>query len=140
MARRAISPATTSQISATFAEFGEFEEVTGGDSNQVQVEHYDPGAQSATLIPGTHSFSDLVLTRDYDAQRDRRLIEYVDRYMNKLEGPRTVTRTTRDQQGRVIDTITYSVCKPKTLGLPSGRAGGNDMARISITLGVEAII
>lgn len=134
------NPIVHAQVIASLAEFGDFEEITGGEIDGVKTDYYEAGRLSPRKIPGTHSYTNLVLTRAYDPARDTALIEWV---TNVLLGTRPDRRRTCVKQvvnalGVPIQTIVYPNCEPTHIKTPDGRAGDSTIAQIVVTLAIEA--
>jgi len=135
-----INPVVHAQITATLGEFGEFEEVTGAELNRVLTEYYEAGRFSPRMIPGTHSYTPLVLTRAYDPLRDAPLIDWVNGVVLgfRADRRRNCVKTITNAIGIPIDQINYPNCTPQHIKLPDGRAGDSSIAQIVLTLAVEA--
>lgn len=123
-------------VVATVGEFGEWESVSGGIPTTQYVEHYDPGARTPEHIPGTTSYTDLVLERAYKADRDSEVVNWHKQFMLGFEGPRTVVKQIRNYQGIVTQTESYAVCKPVSVETPEGKSGDATLGTIKLTLKV----
>jgi len=132
----AFDPIQQAFVVASLGEFGEFENVTGGIPTTAYVEHFEGGAKTPEHLPGTTSYSDIVLERAYKAGRDEALVNWHKLYLNGAEGPRTVTKQFRNYQGAVVGFETYAVCKPVSVETPEGKAGDNSVAMVKVTLKV----
>lgn len=124
-------------IVPSLGEFGDFDAWDGG---ALQIQHTDyiaSGQRSPEKVSSTHSFSPITLTRAYDPVRDRALEEWVGRYKEGLEGPRTFIVKFQNQQKIVQDTRTFPVAKPSELQLPPGQSGDGAIANLRLTLEVE---
>lgn len=134
------NPVLKHQITASLGEFGEFEQVSGGELDITNTDYYQAGARSPARIPGTYMYSDIVLSRAHDPNRDGAVVDWVNRYNAGLETGRQVIKITRNHIGFVIDQTTYAVCKPKGLKFPDGASGDNAVTDIQLTLAVEALL
>src|SRR3990167_697197 len=114
------------QVVPTLAEFGDFDTFGGGEL-QIQYTDYIPAGQtSPRKLPGTHTYSQITLSRGYDPRRDRAIEDWYLKFKNGVEQPRTLTLKFLNAQKIVEDTRTYPVAKPASMKLPDGKSGGNE--------------
>lgn len=125
-----------SGVVATMAEFGDFEKVSGGIPTTEFGAHFEAGARIPDQIPGTTTFTDMVLERAYRADRDQALVNWHKQYFNGNEGPRNVTKRISAYNQAVIASETYRV-KPVSVETPEGVSGDNTIAMVKVTLKVE---
>ena len=126
------------QIVATLGEFGQFDEVSGGELD-INITDFTPGgSRSAKKVLGTSSYTDLVLSRNWDPSRDASLVDWANQSALGLADSRSVTKMSYNKQGVVIDSIVYRVCKVKNIKTPDGKNGDNSVAMVQITLSVES--
>ena len=128
-----------SNIVATLGEFGDFDEYNGG---AVQIAHTDytaAGRKAPEKLTGTHSLTDITLTRAFDPKRDNALKDWFNKYQQGKETGRAVTVKHRNSQGVVINTDTYPDCRPLTYTPAPGKSGDNSVADITIALGCVAV-
>jgi hypothetical protein len=124
------------QITAS-TQFGDFDEVSGGEDD-INITDYVPGgARRALKIQGTGSYTDVTISRAYAPDRDASIIDWFNLNKVGLAPPMTVTKRVVNHQGILVDTIIYRQCKAKSLKTPDGKAGDNSMAMIALTLSVE---
>lgn len=126
------------QVVASLAEFGDFDDITGGEKSQNQTDYTPAGSRTATKLEGTYAVGDITLSRAFDPVRDLPVVDYFNKYMRGKEQPRTIVKKYLDAQG--VDTgrrTSYSPCKPKSVKVPDGKSGDNAPAMFSITFGVE---
>src|SRR5262247_2545524 len=131
-------PIVHAQIVATLGEFGDFDEVTGAELNRVLTEYYPAGRFSPVMIPGTHSYTPLVLTKAYDAQADAKLVDWFTGVAlgTRADATRTCIKRISNAIGVPIDQVNYPNCIPQHLKLPDGRAGDSSIAQLVLTLAV----
>jgi hypothetical protein len=127
------------QIVATLAEFEDFDSFSGGEFDIAQTDYTPAGRKAPIKLPGTHSFTDVTLSRAFDPTRDRKLIDWFNRYQAGQETHRSCVVKFYSAQGVIIDSMTYPICKPQKITTPNGKSGDNTPAEISITLSVEAL-
>ncbi len=131
---------THSQVVPTLGEFGEFEQVTGGDPNIAPTPYYQAGAKTPRPIYGTGTFNDIVVTRAWVSGRDNQLIEWWKRRLAGVDPlPRRLVKQFRNNLGIVESTQVYLV-HVKDVKSPDGKAGDNTVAEVQVTLLVEAIL
>lgn len=133
-------PILHSRITASLGEFGDFEKISGGVKNTQFTPFFEGGEQSAKHLRGTHEYSDIVLERAYRPARDKPVKQWDDQFARGYEVGRTVTKTVRNAQGIVIDTIIYPICEPTSVELPDGIAGDNSLAMVKVTLKVRSVL
>lgn len=132
----AFDPIQQAFVVASLGEFGEFEKVSGGIPSIAYVEHTEGGAKIAQHLPGTTSYSDLVLERAYRPGRDEAVVAWHKAFGNGVEVGRVVTKQFRNYAGVVVGTETYALCKPVSVETPEGVSGDNNVAMIKVTLKV----
>lgn len=129
-------PIAQSGVVGVLGEFGEWESISGGIPTTAYQEHYEAGARTPDHVEGTTSYTDLVLKRAWRSDRDKRIVDWHNRFKDGLETPRTVTKQLRNYQG-IPETIeTYAVCKPVSVETPEGQSGDNTIGMITVTLKV----
>lgn len=126
-----------SGIVATLGEFGDFEENTGGEKDATVTDYYPAGANSPLKLFGPFTTTDIQLSRAYDPSRDEALIDWVERYLQGKERPRTITVTAKNAQGVIEKSRSYGTTKPKAIKFPDGKAGDGTPAMVTVTLAVE---
>lgn len=125
-----------SGVVGQLSEFGDFEKISGGIPTTTYTEHYEGGARTPDHLPGTTTYTDLVLERAYRADRDDKVVQWHKAFSNGQEGPRTCTKQIRNYQGVVQILETYAICKPVSVETPEGIAGDNNVAMVKVTLKV----
>lgn len=131
---------THSQVVPSLGEFGEFESITGGDPVGNFVPYFPAGSKIPRLISSTGQYTDIVMTRAYISGRDNQLIEWWKRQLSGADPvPRTAVKQFRNALGIVEDTLQWQV-NIKEVKTPDGKAGDNNIAEISVTLAVQALL
>lgn len=125
------------QTLARLAEFGEWESVTSPELDIVTDNYYPAGAKLPIKLPSTATFSDITLQRAYDPGRDNAVEDWVQRYLNGLDGPRNLTVIVLNDQNIVQGTKTYKV-KPMGCKAPDGKSGDGALAEFTLKLSCEA--
>lgn len=129
------------QIVATIAEFGDFDNVDGGNPQAPATDYFPAGARIAQKLQGTMSVGEITVARGYDPERDKTLIDYCNAFWRgSLVQPRPITIKEKNAQNVVVATRDYAACKPVSLSLPSGQSGSNGVAMISVTWAVEQLV
>lgn len=129
-------PVQQSGVVGVLGEFGEFESITGGIPTTEYSTHFEAGAREPDQLPGTTTYTDIVLVRAYRSDRDAALVAWHDKFRQGLEVPRTVTKQIRNYAGLVTRTETYVQCKPVSVETPEGKSGDNSVANVTVTLKV----
>lgn len=129
-------PVLQSGVVAVLGEFGEFESVSGGIPTTAYTEHYEAGARTPDHLPSTTSYTDLVLKRAYRADRDARVVQWHNQFLQGLETPRTVTKQIRNYQGIPTKIETYAACKPVSVETPEGQSGDGTVGMLTVTMKV----
>lgn len=133
-----MSTALNSYVYAELIGFPDsFDSFTGGECTSNVTDYVPGGQRTARKIRGTYSYSDITLTRAWDAIRDRAVIEWAKKnIVGGIPDPRTVVKYTRNQQGIIEGKQSYQVV-PKAYKTPDGKSGDDGLAEFSITLAVE---
>ena len=132
-----LQPILHSDIVSSLGEFGEFEDTSGGGMNSQSVAHYPAGAKTPVKVAGTFEYTDMTLGRAHNPLRDRPVMDWVERYLVGLDGPRALVVRYLNRQGVVINAETYT-CHPVSYKLPDGEAGQNVLGKFTVTLTIEA--
>ena len=124
------------QIYAQLAEFGLFEGVAQPEFD-IQTDDYFPASASTPQkLPSTGKFGDINWTRAYDPSKDSRVVDWVTRYQQGIEGPRQATVFVNNDQGIVQASRTYLV-KPVGYKEPDGKSGDGGISEFTLKLAVE---
>lgn len=129
-----LPPVQQSGVVAVLGEFGDWESISGGIPTTAYTDHYEAGERTPDQLPGTTSYTDIVLKRAYRADRDAKVVAWHNAFLQGAEAPRTVTKQIRNYQGVVTRTETYANCQPVSVETPEGQAGDNAVAMITVTL------
>jgi hypothetical protein len=124
-------------IVANIVQFGDFEGVTGGELDRTVTPHFEAGANSPKKIMGTHDYTDIVLTRGFDPDRDGEL-DNAFRASSEAGLDFYVTCTKTFFNSLKFPQFQQSyLCKMKSVQTPEGTAGDSSIANITVTLAVE---
>lgn len=114
----------------------DWEKISGGIPTTAYVEHYEGGTRTPEHLPGTTTYTDIVMERAYKPGRDEAVVTWQKSFAAGGETPRTVTKHFRNYQGVVVGFETFAICKPVSVETPEGIAGDNNVAMIKVTLKV----
>lgn len=129
-------PILRSNIVASLAEFGKFEEIDGGELDIQENDYYPAGAQTPDKLLGPHTYTDITLQRGYDPRADDPIEDWVKAYKLGKELPRTLTITSSNAQGVIVKTRSYEA-KPKGYAPPGGKAGDGSVGMMRLVLSVR---
>lgn len=125
------------QVVASLSEFGDFDNVSGGNPTTQHTDYTPGGERTPRKLPGTTSYGNITLTRVYVPARDKALVAWWKAYSNGLEQPRALTKRFLNAQKIPVNSMTYPAVRPESVELPDGQAGSSALAEIRITLAVE---
>ena len=124
------------QITASMAEFGEFETVDSPELDITVDDYYPPGARLPQKLPSIGKFSDITVGRAYDPQKDNAIEDWVKRVLNGTDRERNLTIFVFNDQNALQVAKTYLV-KPMGTKPPAGKSGDGAIAQFVVKLAVE---
>lgn len=128
-----------SAVVPTLAEFGDWESWDGGELDIQTTDHYPAGSNTPDKLQGPHTVTDVTLTRAYDPTRDDAVEDWFIKYTAGKERPRPLTINYKNQQGVIVKTKSFGVCKPKNVARPNGKAGDGAPSEFKIVLSVQGL-
>lgn len=125
------------QITASLAEFGEFETVDSPELDITVDDYYPPGAKTPQKLMSIGKFADIQVGRAYDPSRDNQLEDWVQRVLNGTDSSRNLTIFIFNDQQGVQHSKTYKVF-PIGTKPPVGKSGDGTVSQFMVKLAVES--